>query len=128
MADNKNLENNDIEYTIVMNGNYSDIHEQDNAKEEPAKTEAAGHTDIRDTMDRLYYEYERRWLKDPTVLDKDDVYPHSYHWRLGGKYDFGKIEVLVAAIKERKKIADTEAYQEYVEAVKNSKFSPDSWD
>ena len=61
-------------------------------------------------------------------LDKDDIYPHTYQWRLGDKYDAGKAPVLEEAIKKGVRIADTEAYEKYIQEVKSRKFEPDSWD
>ena len=82
----------------------------------------------REMMDRLYYEYERLCLQDPNTLDKDDIYPHTYQWRLGDKYDAGKAPVLEEAIRRGVRISDTEAYAKYIQEVKSRKFEPDSWD
>ena len=76
----------------------------------------------------LYFDYEKMILRDPTVLDKDDAYPHSYQWRVGDRYDPGKIEALQEALNNRSRISDTQAYKKYVEDMKNRKFKPESWD
>lgn len=130
--------NDDYEYTVVLKGNYlkpSDTAEDSGQVVERANSGsvqgASGSThkiDQHKLMDRLYYEYEKMCLKEPTVLDKDDAYPHSYHWRIGDRYDPAKIEVLEEALSTGKKIVDTEAYLKYVETVKNRRFTPVSWD
>ncbi|MBE6028191.1 MAG: hypothetical protein E7227_06290 [Clostridiales bacterium] len=81
-----------------------------------------------DPWERLYSEYEEMCLKEPTILDLDDAYPHSYQWRVGDRYDPAKIEVLKAALMEGKRISDTEAYQEYLEDFKRRRFEPVSWE
>lgn len=118
----------DFDYTIVLDGNYADNsgHEEmsgtmiERLRREP--------DDAQEAMDRLYYDYERMCLKDPTILDKDDMYPHTYHWRMGDKYDPAKKAVLEEAIKLKVRVADTEAYQKYVEEISHRSFAPDSWD
>ena len=67
-------------------------------------------------------------FKDPTILDKDDAYPHSYQWRVGDRYDPAKIEVLKAALREGKRITDTEEYQNFIENIKSRKIEPLSWE
>ncbi len=141
----KNTNITDFEYTIVMDPKHpiSDTEKETPKEETPAqgaaqtgaasapqtKPEAPKQTmNLRDLMDRLYYEYERMCLKEPTILDRDDAYPHSYQWRMGGRYDPEKKDVLIEAIKLGKKISDTEAYERYVAEVKNRKFNPESWD
>ncbi|MBQ6388456.1 MAG: hypothetical protein IJH90_02345 [Mogibacterium sp.] len=84
--------------------------------------------DPRVTMDRLYEAYEKLWMREPTVLDTDDIYPHSYQWRTADRYNAGKLAVLTEAVKTGKRIAETEAYERYVEAGKHRKFKPDTWD
>ena len=67
-------------------------------------------------------------FKEPTVLDMDDIYPHSYQWRVGDRYDQGKLEALEEALRKGIKIADTEAYQRYIEEVRRRRFNPVSWE
>ena len=142
MADSKNIDINNLdefEYTIVMHGDY--INAPVKAADAPEQTAEAGGADstssaagsqrtytTRDEIDRLYYEYEKMCLKEPTILDKDDAYPHSYYWRIGGRYDQAKVAVLKEALKSGKKIADTEAYEKYTEGLSKLRFAPDSWD
>ncbi len=97
------------------------------AKPQPEEKKRAP-VDPKAAMDYLYNEYEKMCLKEPTVLDLDDIYPHAYQWRSSDRYDTAKIEVLEEALKHGLKIVDTAAYQRYVEAVKSRKFAPDSWD
>ncbi len=135
--------NRDYDYTIVLDGNYLETsgHEEKLGKEvkrlkpedQQTKTPADDSQDEKQTdskvrVDLLYSTYEKMLFKEPTIMDDDDAYPHSYQWRMGDRYDPGKIEVLEAAVREGKKISDTEAYQKYVEDVTNRKFTPDSWD
>jgi hypothetical protein len=131
--------NNYDEYTVVLDGSYVKPNTQDlraHAEElrsylpedreekntEPEKPQ------INEKMDRLYYDYERMCLKQPGIIDKDDAYPHSYYWRLGDRYDPGKVAALEEALKSGGKIENTEAYEKYVEEVKGRKYSPVSWD
>ena len=107
----------DFDYTIVLDGHYL----APEIKKEEEKS-------FKEIMDRLYYQYEIMCLNEPTVLDKDDAYPHSYQWRMGDKYDPGKEAVLREALKLGEKIENTESYQKYVEEVGKRKFKPDSWD
>ena len=79
-------------------------------------------------MDILYTKYEEMRLKEPGILDLDDVYPHSYQWRIGDRYDKEKMAVLKEALSQGVKIEDTEAYERYVESVKHKRYSPVSWD
>ena len=93
---------------------------------EPVKrTEPA---DMKEKIDRLYFEYEKMCLKWPTILDMDDAYPHSYQWRIGDKYDLGKMEALEEALKAEIKIENTEAYRKYVSSVTHRKLPQMSWD
>ena len=131
--------NNYDEYTVVLDGSYVKPDTQDlraHAEElrsylpedreemntEPEKPQ------INEKMDRLYYDYERMCLREPTVLDKDDIYPHSYQWRLGDKYDAAKIEVLEEAVRKGIRIEETEAYEKYADGISKQKFTPFSWD
>lgn len=83
---------------------------------------------IKANIDRLYDEYERMRMNEPTVLDRDDIYPRSYQWRNGDRYDMGKVAAVQEALKSWKKIEETEAYSKYI-AMKSSKIlPPDSWD
>jgi hypothetical protein len=124
----KNKFSDDIEYTIVMSAN--DIKkaipggEAAQIAADPKDEVQEAHRNI---LDRLYYEYERMWLREPTVLDKDDIYPRSYQWRLD-KYDPGKEEVLMEALEHGTRITDTEAYKRYIENYKEVSFTPLSWD
>ena len=93
-----------------------------------ADRQAPAQTEHEAAMDSLYFEYEKLWLMSPTVIEKGDVYPRSYYWRLGGRYDPDKKAVLEEALAVGKMIEYTEAYQQYVEKIKNVKFKPDSWD
>ena len=120
--------NEDFDYTIVMDPRYPGLdpirHEplaEAEKKPEPEKV-------VIDPWERLYAEYEEMCFKDPTILDKDDAYPHSYQWRVGDRYDPAKIEVLKAALREGKRITDTEAYQEFIEDIKSRKLEPLSWE
>ena len=123
----KNLENvNEFDYTIVLDADYSGLDMQEPVR--IADGSEGGSDDGREAVDRLYSEYEKMCLQEPTVLDEDDAYPHSYQWRVADRYDPAKVEILEEALKESIKVADTEAYHRYVEEIKNHKFTPDSWD
>ena len=116
--ENMNNENNEknIEYTIVMDPEY----------EQAIKAEKdAG---PKQEIDLLYKKYELMCLSDPAVLDNDDIYPRSYQWRMVDKYDPARVALVREALKESKMIADTEAYQEFLEAAKKSKVDTFSWD
>lgn len=122
MIDNKdNVKN--IEYTIVMDKSYTgpSIEELDQEAKADLK-------DRKIEIDSLYSMYEKMCLKDPTVLDADDAYPHTYQWRIGDKYDPAKVDVVEAALKQGKKITETEEYEKYVENVSNMNIKPESWD
>ena len=106
----------DIEYTIVMDPDFA---EALSPGKEP---------DPKHAVDLLYEEYEQMCLREPTVLDSDDAYPHSYQWRMGDKYDPAKVGLVKAALKQGRKIADTEEYQAFAEEVKNSRIETISWD
>ena len=134
----------DFDYTIVMDPRFPGVipdgpapaaETAAPAKEPiPAAEAAAPAKDaepekpVIDPWERLYSEYEEMCLKEPTILDLDDAYPHSYQWRVGDRYDPAKIEVLKAALMEGKRISDTEAYQEYLEDFKRRRFEPVSWE
>ena len=118
--------NEDFDYTIVMDPRYPGLdpirHESlAEAEKKPEKV-------VIDPWERLYAEYEEMCFKDPTILDKDDAYPHSYQWRVGDRYDPAKIEVLKAALREGKRITDTEEYQNFIENIKSRKIEPLSWE
>ena len=113
--DNRNNEK-DIEYTIVMDPEYT----------KAMKAEKADGPE--QEIDLLYKKYELMCLADPAVLDKDDIYPRSYQWRMGDRYDPAKVSLIREALKENRMIADTEAYQEYLEEAKKSKVETFSWD
>ena len=130
--------NEDFDYTIVMDPRYPGLDpikheplaetgpEKSHEEKAPAKEKAASSSErpVIDPWERLYAEYEEMCFKDPTILDKDDAYPHSYQWRVGDRYDPAKIEVLKAALSEGKRITDTEAYQEFIEDIKSRKLEP----
>lgn len=134
----------DFDYTIVMDPRYPGMipgspaaaAETAAPTKEPAAASGAEASakdpepkkPVIDPWERLYSEYEEMCLKEPTILDLDDAYPHSYQWRVGDRYDPAKIEVLKAALTEGKRISDTEAYQEYLEDFKKRRFEPVSWD
>lgn len=118
----------DFDYTIVLDGNYAESSGQEEMSGTMIERLRKAPVDNRDVMDRLYYDYEKMCLKDPTILDKDDMYPHTYHWRMGDKYDPSKKVVLEEAICLKKRIVDTDAYQRYVEEISQRSFAPDSWD
>lgn len=130
------MDKNYDEYTVVLDGTYKKPDTKDlqaHAEELKSylpdeKPESDPTSEINEKMERLYYDYEKMCLKLPTVLDKDDVYPHSYQWRLGDKYDPAKLEVLEEAVRKGVKIEETEAYVKYVEGIKRQKFTPLSWD
>ena len=118
--------NEDFDYTIVMDPRYPGL---DPIRHEPlAEAEKKPEKVVIDPWERLYAEYEEMCFKDPTILDKDDAYPHSYQWRVGDRYDPAKIEVLKAALREGKRITDTEEYQNYIENIKSRKIEPLSWE
>ena len=132
----------DFDYTIVLDPRYPSLDDQEQAEAaakagaetaqggtEAAQGEKAPEKDDRKAaIDRLYAEYEAMCYKEPTVVDMDDAYPHSYQWRIADRYDVAKVAVLREALKERKLIADTEAYLIYVEEIKSRSFRPKSWD
>ena len=138
MANNKDK---DFDYTIVMDSRYPglDPAAQEEAVEaaanagDPKKGAKAGpaaepQIEYNDYYERLYAEYEEMCLKEPTILDLDDAYPHSYQWRVGDRYDHAKIEILKAALAQGKRITDTEEYKKYLEDIKGRRFKPESWD
>lgn len=106
----------DIEYTIVMDPEYANAV---NAKKD---------ADPKHAVDLLYEEYEQMCMKDPNVLDKDDIYPRSYQWRMGDKYDAAKVGLVKEALRQGRRIADTEEYEAFTEEVKNSRIETISWD
>ena len=118
--------NEDFDYTIVMDPRYPGLYP---IRHEPlAEAEKKPEKVVIDPWERLYAEYEEMCFKDPTILDKDDAYPHSYQWRVGDRYDPAKIEVLKAALREGKRITDTEEYQNFIENIKSRKIEPLSWE
>ena len=125
MDKNKTFNEKDFEYTIVMDASYTgpdvnDFRDADDGAEKAGDTNAE--------YELLYKDYERMILRDPTVLDKDDAYPHSYQWRMADRYDPGKIEALEEALNNVTRISDTQAYRKFLEDMKNRKFKPESWD
>ena len=126
MGNNTDI-NNDFDYTIVLDAGYTglDLMDSDQDSEE---TESTAEDNGKAAIDSLYDEYEKMCLKEPSVIDKDDAYPHSYQWRMIDKYDPVKVEVVKAAINEGKRIAETDAYLIYMAEVGSRKFKPESWD
>ena len=115
----------DFEYTIVMDASYTAPDANDLRK----PGEGAGQAGEAHAEDeRLYADYERMAFRLPTVLDRDDAYPHSYQWRVADRYDPGKLAALEEALNNRSKIEDTEAYQKFIDEMKNRRFRPESWD
>ena len=125
MDKNKTFNEKDFEYTIVMDASYTGPDVNDFRKPEEG-TDNAG--DANAEYELLYRDYERMILRDPTVLDKDDAYPHSYQWRMADRYDPGKIEALEEALNNVTRISDTQAYRKFLEDMKNRRFKPESWD
>ena len=109
----------DFEYTIVMDANYEGaVTETPNRTVERAKpaaqapgrssstapdkaaepAEPATGAGFAREAERVYAAYEKMCLKEPTVLDKDDIYPRTYQWRAGDRYDPDKVAVVAAAV------------------------------
>ncbi len=119
----------DFDYTLIMNQN--EVEPKSGGNTEVSRQQAPEAPEVPDekeVADRIYYEYEKMCLKEPTVLDKDDIYPHTYQWRAGDRYDPAKVEVVEAALRQGVRIANTEEYLKYAEAIRNRRFTPDSWD
>ena len=123
--DKKTFNDKDFEYTIVMDASYIGPDVNDFRKPEDSADAA---DDPNAEYELLYYDYERMILRDPTVLDKDDAYPHSYQWRVGDRYDPGKIAALEEALENLCRISDKKKKKKYIEDMKNRKFKPESWD
>ncbi len=123
--DKKTFNDKDFDYTIVMDASY--ISPDANDFKQPEDSAAAA-GDPNAEYELLYYDYERMILRDPTVLDKDDAYPHSYQWRMGDRYDPGKLAALEEALNNICRISDTQAYKKYIDDMKTRKFKPESWD
>ena len=121
--DNYTDKNKDLEYTIVMDASYRGPQIPD-AQQKPAEETDGSKREI----DLLYDAYERMALMEPTILDVDDAYPHTYQWRMGDKYDPDKVAVVEEALRQKKRITDTEAYRSYIDKISSSKFKPESWD
>lgn len=111
----------DIQYTIVMR------RDEVLPDEKPERSSETA-SDFKKSADRLYHEYEKICFRDPTVLDKDDIYPRSYQWRLGDRYDPGKLAAVKEAVLKMVRIEETEAYGKYAETMSGKNFTPDSWD
>ena len=127
--DNNRNNYEDIDYTLVLDENYRGPFMAVELEDKPIEANTQREPDEgRAAADRLYDEYEKMCLKDFTALDTDDIYPHTYQWRVGDRYDEAKLAVLEAAVKQGKRIADTEEYLEYTEKVKKTRFEPDSWE
>ena len=124
--DKKTNDFDNIEYTIVMDPEYPLTEGMKEGRiPESAKTVKK---ETGDATDILYAEYERMCLKEPTVLDKDDIYPHTYQWRIVRKDDPAKIALVRKALEQGVKIADTDEYQEFLEDVKKRGLGPDAWE
>ena len=106
----------DIEYTIVMDPEYADA------------VKAVNDADPKRAVDLLYKEYEQMCLGGSSVLDKDEIYPRSYQWRMGDKYDPAKVGLVREALRQNKLIADTEEYQTFLAEAKKNKVESFSWD
>ena len=122
MGDNRNTVSktiNGIEYTIVLDRQKLPI--------EALQSGDKKQNDLKENIDNLYREYEKMRLNEPTVIDADDIYPRSYQWRMGDRYDMGKVAALEEALKNWKKIEETEAYRKYIETVARSGMAPDAW-
>ncbi len=122
MDKKKTFNEKDFEYTIVMDASYlgpdvNDLRKPEEGAEDPHAVE-----------EKLYADYEKMVFMLPTVLDKDDAYPHSYQWRVADRYDPGKIEALQEALNNITTIEDTSAYKKFIAEMKNRKFKPESWD
>ena len=125
MDKKKTFNEKDFEYTIVMDASYMGPDINDLRKPEDGPANAA---DPNAEYELLYYDYERMIFRDPTVLDKDDAYPHSYQWRMCDRYDPAKLAALEEALNNRTRISDTQAYKKFLEDIKSRKFKPESWD
>lgn len=132
--ENNNKDFKDMDYTVVLDRNYrGPVIEAEQKKEEAEAAKAVIEPEIefdasKAEAEKIYETYESMFIKDYTALDKDDIYPHSYQWRVGDRYSEDKLAVVEAAIRRKKRIAETEEYLEYVEKVKRSKFTPLSWE
>lgn len=124
----KDIISDGFEYTMVLDKNYKEVKVNTAAEADTVEGKDTETMTYNEEMDRLYFEYEKMCRKDPTVLDNDDIYPHTYYWRIGDRYDQGKRPVLEEALRQGTRVIDTEAYQKYVADIKNKKFTPDSWD
>ena len=132
--ENNNKDLKDMDYTVVLDRNYrGPVIEAEQKKQEAEAAKAVPEPEIefdagKAEAEKIYETYESMFIKDYTALDKDDIYPHSYQWRVGDRYSEDKLAVVEAAIRRKKRIAETEEYLEYVEKVKRSKFTPMSWE
>lgn len=132
--ENNNKDFKDMDYTVVLDRNYrGPVIEAEQKKQEAEGAKAVPEPEIefdasKAEAEKIYETYESMFIKDYTALDKDDIYPHSYQWRVGDRYSEDKLAVVEAAIRRKKRIAETEEYLEYVEKVKRSKFTPMSWE
>jgi hypothetical protein len=132
--ENNNKDFKDMDYTVVLDRNYrGPVIEAEQKKQEAEDAKAVIEPEIefdasKAEAEKIYETYESMFIKDYTALDKDDIYPHSYQWRVGDRYSEDKLAVVEAAIRRKKRIAETEEYLEYVEKVKRSKFTPMSWE
>lgn len=138
------------EYTIITNRDYDDQHPLDleaNFEEltnylpedfkfgkKPGDTDHKTgqkkdqETDPKKEMDDLYEQYIAVHRGEIGFLDEEDLFPRSYHWKLEDKYAPDKKEILEEAVRFRKKIEETQAYQDYVEKKKRQKTMDMSWD
>lgn len=111
---------NDIEYTIVL--------DRDQLPSDILKQDSEGRNDLRENIDLLYKEYEKMRLSEPAVTDPEDIYPRSYQWRMGDRYDMGKVAALEEALKKWVSIEETEAYKAYIETVSQKESASFKWD
>ena len=102
--------------------------ENNNAADKAMKNIKTVAEDPRVAMDHLYEAYEEMCFRDPTVLDKDDIYPRSYQWRTTDRYNMAKLGILTEAVKRGKRIADTEAYRKFLSAGVRRAVSQMKWD
>ena len=132
--ENNNKDFKDMDYTVVLDRNYrGPVIEAEQKKQEAEAANAVPEPEIefdasKAEAEKIFETYESMFIKDYSALDKDDIYPHSYQWRVGDRYSEDKLAVVEAAIRRKKRIAETEEYLEYVEKVKRSKFTPMSWE
>ena len=102
--------------------------ENNNAADKAIKNIKTVAEDPRRTMDHLYEAYEEMCFRDPTVLDRDDIYPRSKLWRSTDRYNLAKLAVLTEAVKNGIRLADTEAYKKFLGASARQAMAHMTWD